>query len=395
MSLVIEYFDDANWLGGSVYIENLLAVLAELPAGERPKVRLRLLGSPSTPMAVRLRTHPLVAGEAAAGNGPVAAWARLVHRALVRRLPALAALASAPDDEVCFPAFDTTQRWRRNLYWIPDFQHRHLPELFEPAEIAWRDRCHDAIAAAEGVLVLSSEAALADFRGFYPAARVRPRVWSFCSTVSLGPVADAARTGARLGLPARYVYVANQFWRHKDHATVFEAARLLAAKGLDVPVVCTGLTEDRRDPSYFPDLRRALARDGLEKRVHLLGVLPREEQLAVFRSACAVVQPSRFEGWSVVVEDAKAIGRPVFASDIAVHREQLAGVPDAVLFRTGDATHLAECLATAWPTLAPGPDEEREVRAAGATALRRREAARRFAAIVDEALALPRDASAA
>jgi hypothetical protein len=36
-----------------------------------------------------------------------------------------------------------------------------------------------------------------------------------------------------------------------------------------------------------------------------------------------VIQPSLCEGWSTVIEDAKALGRHVLASDIAVHREQL------------------------------------------------------------------------
>jgi hypothetical protein len=37
----------------------------------------------------------------------------------------------------------------------------------------------------------------------------------------------------------------------------------------------------------------------------------------------AVIQPSLFEGWSTVVEDAKALNKWVILSDIAVHREQL------------------------------------------------------------------------
>lgn len=387
--LVVEFFDDANWLGGSVYIENLLSLLTLLPAQERPRVRLQLLGEPVTPMARRLLEHPIFEGRAAQGNGATAALVRRVHRAVLRRAPWLGALFAAPGDEVVFPAFDATQRWRRNLFWIPDFQHRHLPELFDAAEIAWRERCYAEIARTPGLLLLSSEVALGDFRSFYPQATVKPRVWSFCSTVPVGPASDCAPVLARHGLPGRFLYVANQFWRHKDHATLFEALRLLRERGLEVPLVCTGRTEDRRDPAYFPELERQLEAGGLRGQVKLLGVLPREEQLAIFRSAAAVVQPSRFEGWSVVVEDAKALGRPVIASDIAVHREQLDGVPGAVLFPVSDAARLAECIAVSWPLLAKGPDTECERRAAEAASLERREAAKQFVAIVEEALAFP------
>ena len=60
------------------------------------------------------------------------------------------------------------------------------------------------------------------------------------------------------------------------------------------------------------------------------------------RRAVAVIQPSLCEGWSTSIEDAKALGRHVMASDIAVHREQLGD--DADLFRGDDAGALAALL---------------------------------------------------
>ena len=41
------------------------------------------------------------------------------------------------------------------------------------------------------------------------------------------------------------------------------------------------------------------------------------------KEARAVIQPSKFEGWGTVVEDAKAMQRPLILSDINVHREQV------------------------------------------------------------------------
>lgn len=42
------------------------------------------------------------------------------------------------------------------------------------------------------------------------------------------------------------------------------------------------------------------------------------------KEAVAIIQPSLFEGWSTVVEDAKAMNQCIIASDLSVHREQLA-----------------------------------------------------------------------
>ena len=54
--------------------------------------------------------------------------------------------------------------------------------------------------------------------------------------------------------------------------------------------------------------------------------------------ANALLNPSRFEGWSTTVEEAKAVGTPMLLSDIAVHREQ---APQARFFAPDDALSLA------------------------------------------------------
>jgi glycosyltransferase involved in cell wall biosynthesis len=80
--------------------------------------------------------------------------------------------------------------------------------------------------------------------------------------------------------------------------------------------------------------------------------------MQLMRGARAVVQPSRFEGWSALIEDAQGIGKPVFASDIPVHREQ--DPPDTFFFENGDPESLAETIAHQWASLPSGFDSERE-----------------------------------
>lgn len=381
--LVIEFFEDQHWLGGSLYVDSLLAALSTLPPGACPPVRIRWLSSPGTPLARRLAAHGVVERQGSEGALAIA-WRR-ARRGFARRSRALGPWLDPGGVDLHFPVFDTRQAWRRSLYWIPDFQPHHLPGLFEPLEREQRLASFAGIAASRGVLLLSSETALADFHRFYPAATVTPRVWSFCSGIEPVPAApdDVAR---RHGLPPRFLYVANQFWKHKDHATLFEALRLLKQQGLDVPVVCTGLQQDRRDPGHMPALLQALEQGGLRGQVHLLGMVPREEQVQLFRRAAAVVQPSRFEGWSTVIEDAKALGRPVIASALPVHQEQLAGEPGARFAPVGDPAGWAATIAAAWPALPAGPDPDAERAALARRDARRRESALRFVRIVDEAL---------
>lgn len=185
------------------------------------------------------------------------------------------------------------------------------------------------------------------------------------------------------GLADKYLYVANQFWVHKEHLTLFQALHDLRGRGLTPQLVCTGTMEDGRDPKYTDQIKSFLRDRGLTEQVRLLGMLSRADQVAVLRHASAVVQPSRFEGWSTVVEDAKAVGRPVILSDIKVHREQL---PDAHFFTMGSARSLAEALARFLPHAEPGPDPEAEARARATAQARAREAARSFLSIVQSAV---------
>lgn len=387
VSLCIELHEDANWLGGSLYIENLLATLSALPLAERPTVALSFLSSPNSALARRLRNHVLVQnGRTATSCGELMAFMRKCHRATVRRFPVASHLTCKNRDRLYFPAFDTTQKWRKNLYWIPDFQAHHLPELFESRELRLRLQAFQHIAEAKGIVLLSSQAALADFQRFYPAAKAKPRVWSFCSTLKPGSPEQCCEISARYNLPERFLYVANQFWRHKDHTTLFAAIRILRDQGLNIPVVCTGLQQDRRQPDYFPALMKDLEQLNLQQLVMLKGVIPREEQVQFFRRAAAVVQPSRFEGWSTVIEDAKALGRPVIASNIAVHQEQLHGLDNAYLFEVGDAASLADRIAEIWNDLQAGPDLEREDRAVEHVRLVRLRAARQFVQIMNDAV---------
>ncbi len=76
------------------------------------------------------------------------------------------------------------------------------------------------------------------------------------------------------------------------------------------------------------------------------------------RRAAAIIQPSYFEGWSMLVEDCRALGKQIILSDIPIHREQ--SPPDATFFNPNDIQQLSTILADRWPQLRPGPDRLKE-----------------------------------
>ncbi|HEX8310166.1 MAG TPA: glycosyltransferase [Chthoniobacteraceae bacterium] len=265
-----------------------------------------------------------------------------------------------------------TCRWAG---WIPDFQHRYLPHLFSEKEIGRRDRGIEQLVADAPKIVLSSGSAAADLARYYPAAEARSEVLTFATFPHPGWYTDF--DAEDLGwLPERFFLVSNQFWKHKNHLLLFEALALLASRGIRPVVVCTGQLADFRDADYPNLILQTLHRTRVANQVVLLGNLARRTQIELMRRALAVVQPSRFEGWSTVVEDARVLGQQILLSDLPVHREQ--NPPNARFFSPDSAEELANALAEAWETLQPGPHHERENVARAAAEERIRGVGRRF-----------------
>jgi len=119
-----------------------------------------------------------------------------------------------------------------------------------------------------------------------------------------------------------WFHVPNQFWQHKNHKLILEALALLYKSGNAPLVLATGKEEDPRNPDYVLELKTRLDEEGLRERFRLLGQIPYIDMMGLMLHAVAVINPSRFEGWSTTVEEAKAFGKKILLSDIAVHREQ-------------------------------------------------------------------------
>jgi glycosyltransferase involved in cell wall biosynthesis len=234
--------------------------------------------------------------------------------------------------------------------WFPDFQHRSLPRLFSRAARLRRELGFRAQIASGRSILLSSKSALRDCRVFYPSLANEVSVVRFAAQPAAGLLtANVPDVLAKYGLPQRYFYLPNQFWRHKNHQIVIDALTIVKKRGGDVVVAVSGSPEDPREPDYFKDLMRQVEGRGIERDFRYLGMIPLDHVYALLRASTALINPSRFEGWSTTVEEAKSFGVPTILSDIDVHREQTNdaaryfGVddPEALAFHLWDVSHAA------------------------------------------------------
>jgi glycosyltransferase involved in cell wall biosynthesis len=159
-------------------------------------------------------------------------------------------------------------------------------------------------------------------------------------------------------LQDRFFLVSNQFWQHKNHLIIFESLKLLKEKSFNPVVVCTGQLLDDRAPNYCNLILKAINEGELHGQVYLLGLIPKSDQIALMRRCIAVIQPSLFEGWSTLVENARALGKTVILSDIPVHLEQ--NPPYSRFFKQNDPGDLASLMADIWDSGSPGPDHNNE-----------------------------------
>jgi glycosyltransferase involved in cell wall biosynthesis len=359
------------WLGGVEYIHNLVRAVRSLPPGQQP--RLTLLQSAWTKPGAHASIASLVDIVQAYPAEAESAWVRLKRQArqtsLGKRYRTFAGVLRERAVDVIFPLVRAPEQplpvpW---IGWAWDLQHRYYPEHFPEAERARRDAVFAEMAASAPLIVLSSRAAQADFERFLGGAAERLRVLHF-ATVPLDEwySGDVEAVRARHNLPRKYLALPNAFWAHKNHRVAFEAIRQLSKELPDICLVCTGTTDDPRNPDYLRQLLGFIREHSLESQIRILGVLPRIEQIQVLRGAAAMLQPSLFEGWSTVVEDARALGKTIFLSDIPVHREQ--APPGAVYVDACASEALAEAVRERWPQLVPGPQAGAEERARKAQA---------------------------
>lgn len=271
--------------------------------------------------------------------------------------------------------------------WLPDFQHVHLPEFFSAEERARRTAAFGEAAAAAQRVIVSNDFSRRDMERLFPQFAHKVCVLPF--SMYLGDdwrKPDAPAQARAVGLPEKFLLFPSQFWKHKNHRVLFEAIRLLHARGFtDVALGCTGFFGDTRFPEYASELRAWLAEHRMENAIRILGLLPRSQQVQLIRAAAATVQPSLFEGWSGLLEDSHSLGKIVFASNIPQHVEQR--TKRTVYFEARSAEALADCIAARWPELRPGPDPEAEAEGERDYHERIRRFARDFVAICRSAAA--------
>ena len=336
-----------GWMGGINYFNNLFLAIAAakdatvkvyvlVPPDVEPDVLDMMVPSSSNVTVVRtkllLRRHPLWL-----------AWricrklfgSELVARGLIRRYR----LDAVSHSDFIRGAGVAV------INWLPDFQHIHLPHMFDGQELKSRTSRYSELAARADRIVVSSEDARKDLCATQPGVAQKISVLRFVSSAPANywtlNADDRARLLEKYQLDQDFFYVPNQFWQHKNHTILLRAIKVARELGLRVQIVCSGSTRDPRRPEYFDEFMKMAAELDCGDSLRILGIVPYKDVFSLIRFSAAVVNPSKFEGWSSTVEECKSVGKRMLLSNLSVHREQM---PQAGFFDPDSAEELANLL---------------------------------------------------
>jgi glycosyltransferase involved in cell wall biosynthesis len=247
--------------------------------------------------------------------------------------------------DIVFPAMldNTYVNAKRLIFWKADFQEKYLPQFFTKNDLEYSDTFFENLNKyTKSTLVLSSKDALNSYKLYYPNHKNPTFVLPFVSFIESNNDLDFNIIKSKFDIRKPYFIICNQFWPHKNHIRVLEALNILNSNNVNFQILFTGNTSSYRNENIFNDLKLFIENNNLNSSVIITGFIERDEQVSLIENSLAVIQPSYFEGWSTVIEDAKALNKYVIASNINVNLEQIKD--DCIFFNPDDATELSNIM---------------------------------------------------
>ncbi len=320
------FINDDQWVGGTYYTINLINALNLLNEKEKPEI-LVFSNVNDFSNLQNETNYPYLTYEKFVQEKPNLVFRiinkityRVLRKAFVKQhykghLDALFIMQRS--------GYLESVPFEKRVYWIPDFQDKHYPEFFTSEGLAKKHERSQWIADNARNIILSSESVKKDWMQYYPQYKGNTTVVHFAVTHQEYDSLEIKELRNKFNLPERYFFSPNQFWAHKNHIVVIKAAEILKQQGNPVVIAFSGKENDNRNPGYTEKLKAYVLENDLEHVVRFLGFLDRREQLKLMKYSVAIIQPTLFEGWSTVIEDAMAMNQRVIASDLDVNIEQL------------------------------------------------------------------------
>jgi glycosyltransferase involved in cell wall biosynthesis len=332
-----------GWMGGVIYILNLIKTLDFLDDKEKPEIMLfyssdlkKFVDEINYPYFKKLEwKFPSVY------KGYLQSW-------LFCKNTFVNEILGQNDLDGLYPLLDypvKTKTRTRLVCWYADLQHKYYPDFFTWRKIFERNARIRFMIMNSQNLVVSSKAVSNDFERYFRLRKgLKMHIFHFVSVIDNFENLHIEDLKKKYRLPEKYFMISNQFHKHKNHKILLITLASLKEKGNLINFVMTGRFPEASHSPYMQELHAIINEHQLQTQIVFLGIIPRNEQLLLMKYSQAILQPSLFEGWSTVIEDAKSLQVPVVASNLPVNIEQLGN--DGRFFDPHDHEELAAILSS-------------------------------------------------
>jgi len=331
----------SNWMGGIIYILNLIRILDFLEDEEKPEITL-FCRKELLEFTDKIYYPYLTLVEWSfppAYLGYFLSW-------ITRKNIFINRILESYDLDGLYPLHDypvRTHTKTKLVCWYADLQQEYYPEFFTRRRIIERRARIRFMLRNSNDLVASSQAVADDFVKFFSIRdSMKIHIFHFASVLDDFGSISFEDLRHNYKVPLQYFMVSNQFHPHKNHKVLLEAMVILKAKGIVLNYVFTGRFANATHTPSLKEILQIVEDNSLQSQIRFLGVIPRVDQLLLMKHSQAVLQPTLFEGWSTVIEDAISLQVPVIASNIPVNIEQLG--KDGVYFNPHNPSDLAAIL---------------------------------------------------
>jgi len=211
----------------------------------------------------------------------------------------------------------------KSFPWIPDFQYIHYPENFSLKNRIMKNLNNEICAAHSTKIILSSFDVKNDLKKISLKAYKKCEISSFVFDVpSKKDLLSLSKLMKKYKIRSKYFYLPNQYWIHKNHLLVLKSLKEAVKKDSSILIISTGYTDDHRSINYFEKIKEYIDDNNLNNNYIHLGVVPYKNVMSLMFYSVSLINPSKFEGWSSSVEQAKSMGKKIILSNINVHKEQ-------------------------------------------------------------------------
>lgn len=196
----------------------------------------------------------------------------------------------------------------------PEFPEIYLNGEFEFREFLYKNTLPKAVA-----ILVDDELSKKKMHERYGIDTDRIHIARFFPMVETQLVA-ASNIDVRMkySIKKTFIFYPAQFWAHKNHDYILRALKKLKEKKIFIDAVFVGNDYGNKD-----FLKKRVENMHLSEQVHFLGFIPREELVAFYKTALALVMPTYFGPTNIPPLEAFSFGCPVCYPDLSGLREQV------------------------------------------------------------------------